>query len=566
MDNQLLKYTQELHILYVEDDERLREKTIQIFQELFKSVDTAIDGYDGLEKYYRYYKEHDRYYDIVISDIQMPNTNGIEMSEAIRNRNPDQHIIISSAFNDSDYLEKFLELGVDGFLHKPVKFIQLAKVIEKAAKNIHHQKEHQNYVEKINNINKELEEKVAQRTKELEKLVYTDPLTGYGNRYKLNQDMSNSIEPALALLNIDNFSQINDFYGHILGDQLLQKLAELLGDALENSTSELYHLQGDEFVIFNSDIEKESFSNMIQYLLESIQSNPININNEEINMKLTTAISFDNKQKLLVNANMALKHGKKESVELIIYNDTLNLEDQYKNNFKWANRIKQGISEDRFVPIFQPIINNANEMCEKEECLVRLQSDDKLLTPNNFLNISKQTKHYIYITKMMLKKSFESFASSETEFSVNLTIEDILNESINDYILELLSSYGIGNRVVFEIVESESIDNFTEVEKFITLVKSFGCKIAVDDFGTGYSNFHYLIKLNVDYIKIDGSLIQQIDTDKEKQNIVSTIVDFAKKMDIKTIAEFVENKRVFETVKELGIDYSQGYYFGKPHL
>ena len=164
----------------------------------------------------------------------------------------------------------------------------------------------------------------------------------------------------------------------------------------------------------------------------------------------------------------------------------------------------------------------------------------------------------------MLEKSFKKFYNNEFEFSVNLTIDDILNIEIQDYIFELLNKYGIGKRVVFEIVESESIENFTQVVSFIKNVKAFGCKIAIDDFGTGYSNFEYLMKLEADFIKIDGSMIKNIDTDKNAKMVVETIVNFAKKMNMKTIAEFVENEKILKIVNELGIDYSQGYYFRAP--
>lgn len=152
------------------------------------------------------------------------------------------------------------------------------------------------------------------------------------------------------------------------------------------------------------------------------------------------------------------------------------------------------------------------------------------------------------------------------EFSINLTIEDILNKEIKEFLYSMLNKYNFGSKVVFEIVESESIENFEAVTSFISHVKNFGCKIAIDDFGTGYSNFVYLMKLTPDYIKIDGSLIKEIDSNIQAQIVVSTIVDFAKKMGIKTIAEFVETEIIFNKVKEMNIDYSQGYFFSEPKL
>jgi EAL domain-containing protein (putative c-di-GMP-specific phosphodiesterase class I) len=196
--------------------------------------------------------------------------------------------------------------------------------------------------------------------------------------------------------------------------------------------------------------------------------------------------------------------------------------------------------------------------------LVRLEDDDKLISPYFFLDISKKTKHYTNITKTMIKKTFEMFKDRDVEFSINLTIQDILNEQIKIYLFEMIESYNMGNRVIFEIVESESIQNFQDVINFINEVRYFGCKIAIDDFGTGYSNFEYLLKIKADYIKIDGSMIKNIDTDTDAQIVVSTIVDFAKKMGVKTIAEFVENEAIYNKIVELGVDYSQGYYFSTP--
>jgi EAL domain-containing protein (putative c-di-GMP-specific phosphodiesterase class I) len=118
--------------------------------------------------------------------------------------------------------------------------------------------------------------------------------------------------------------------------------------------------------------------------------------------------------------------------------------------------------------------------------------------------------------------------------------------------------------VVIELVESEGIENFEHIDKFIKDVKALGCKIAIDDFGTGYSNFEYLMKLNADYIKIDGAFIKNLDTNESSQIVVQLVVDFARRMGIKVIGEFVHNDAVYQKVKEFGIDYSQGYFLGEP--
>ena len=406
--------------------------------------------------------------------------------------------------------------------------------------------------------------KMIHQQQTLDAAANTDTLTGYGSRYKLTNDIKKSIQPAIALLNIDSFSQINDFYGHEKGDIVLQKLATIIEKTLKDESCTLYHLQGDEFVVFNKEIDKNLFVDKMKKISSSVSAIPIILDDEEIFINLSTAISFENKSNILKTVDMALRIAKKENKNLVVYDDSLSLNNEYENNIKWAKKIKYALESDKIVPVFQPIVNNKTNKWEKYEALVRLKDEEKLISPYFFLDISKKTKHYTQITKVMLDKSFEMFKDKEVEFSVNITIEDILNEEIKEYIYSMLEVYKIGSRVVFEIVESESIENFEEIAVFLEKLKSYGCKIAIDDFGTGYSNFEYLMKVKADYIKIDGSMIKDIDTNIEAQMVVSTIVEFAKKMGMKTIAEFVENESILNKVIELEIDYSQGYHFSEP--
>ena len=169
-----------------------------------------------------------------------------------------------------------------------------------------------------------------------------------------------------------------------------------------------------------------------------------------------------------------------------------------------------------------------------------------MISPYFFLEISKKTKQYTYITKIMIEKTFEKFKDIDISFSINITIEDILNDEIRTFIYTMLDNYKIGNRVIFEIVESESIEVFEQVHEFIKIIKSNGSRIAIDDFGTGYSNFEYLVKLEADYVKIDGSLIKNIDTNYTSFVVVKNIVQFSKDLGMKTIAEFVENEAILK--------------------
>jgi EAL domain-containing protein (putative c-di-GMP-specific phosphodiesterase class I) len=202
---------------------------------------------------------------------------------------------------------------------------------------------------------------------------------------------------------------------------------------------------------------------------------------------------------------------------------------------------------------------------EKYECLARIKTlDNKLLMPFEFLEISVKGKLYHQITRTMIRKSFQYFEDKDFEFSINLSIHDIDNEITYDYIIDSLRNYAHPHKVVFEILETDKIENYEKLKDFIKVVKGFGCKIAIDDFGSGYSNYSHVLSLNVDYLKIDASLVKNILNDANSRVITQTIIDFAVNLNLKTIAEYVEDKESHELLDKIGAHYIQGYYIGKP--
>ena len=202
---------------------------------------------------------------------------------------------------------------------------------------------------------------------------------------------------------------------------------------------------------------------------------------------------------------------------------------------------------------------------KKYEILVRMKdSKGEIISPYFFLERAKKINLYSEITKKVIQKSFEFFENKNIEFSINFSISDILEKDVVDFLIQKIYEFDIGHYLTIEITESEGIDNLEEVISFIKIVKNLGVKIAVDDFGTGYSNFSYLVKLQADFIKIDGSIIQDINKSKTAKAVVEAIVFFAQKVGIRTIAEFVSTKEIYKTCKELEIDYFQGYLFDEP--
>lgn len=402
------------------------------------------------------------------------------------------------------------------------------------------------------------------KTEELKRNLRLDSLTNIGNRYKLIEDVSKSVNPCISILDIVSFSDVNDFFGYKTGDNVLKIVARKIEELLiDKENYKVYRDHSDTFCIVAQNEDRDKFIKNIDEISKTIAKVPIVIKSRELYVQLSYVFSFESKENLLETANI-IKRYSHANKNIIIYDKALELEKDYEKNIFWTLKIKKALDEDKIVPYFQPIYNLKTSKIDKYEALVRLIDGNNVISPYYFLDISKKSKQYLQLTKTMIQKTFDYFRDKDFEFSINLTFEDIKSEYISSFIIQLLKEYEIGHRVVFEIVESEEIDNFRKINEFFVTIREYGCKIAIDDFGSGYSNFEYLAKLNVDYIKIDGSLIKDILINKSSQNIVSMLVNFAKGQKVKTIAEFVSNKDILNKVRELGIDYVQGYYIKEP--
>lgn len=405
---------------------------------------------------------------------------------------------------------------------------------------------------------------LIEKRENLEHIAKTDALTGLGNRFALVNALTSIKSPALALIDVDHFSEINDFYGQRIGDEVIIELSNML-KSITASKINLYRLGSDVFALLCDHINREAFLSVLHEISAQIRLKPLLINEKLIPIETTIGISFEHSDKIIATTDMALRIGKKRKHPFMVYADEFSLEKEYENNIHWSLKIKKAIEDDRIILHYQPIANNKTDEIEKYEALVRIIDEDAtIISPYKFLDIAKKSKQYHLITKKVIEKSFKKFELEDVFFSINLTIEDILSLDCNNYLFSMLDTYNVKGRLIIELVESEGIENFEEVTSFITRAKKYGCKVAIDDFGTGYSNFEYLLRLKPDFIKIDGSIIKQIHKDQDSLEVVKTIVDFAKRTGIKTIAEFVCDEEIHTMVKSLDIDCSQGYYIGEP--
>lgn len=409
-------------------------------------------------------------------------------------------------------------------------------------------------------INGYIHEKVARLT--------TDELTGLPNRNKLLDDLKKHACPVVAILDIDLFAQVNNLYGHEIGDKVLLRMRDLIQSLITTEEFSLYKLENDEFGILANHTREnlEGLQQVFHDLQKILDSVPFECSGYSIYITSTMGLAVD-REDITKYAKMALRKAKDRKEGFLVYSDELKIVEEYQSNLKWLSALKVSFLEDGIINAYQPIRNNHTGKIEKYETLVRMRTEDgEIVSPFFFLDIAKRAKAYSEITRRVVSQAFEHFKTGEEEFSINLSVEDIVSEPTVQFLKQKLSEFPHPERVVLEIVESEGIENYDQVSFFIDEMRGYGCKVAIDDFGTGYSNFEYLLKLNIDYIKIDGSLIKNIDKDRNSRVVVEVVVEFAKRFEIKTIAEFVHSPVIQQIVEEIGIDYSQGYFIGKPEV
>ncbi len=427
--------------------------------------------------------------------------------------------------------------------------------------------------------NKNIEEFIAIRhdiTKvyEQKKLIeeqFIDELTLLPNRQKLLKDLKDSKIQKIAMININSFRDINNFYGFEAGDLVLKKFSQILLDKIStNINLDLYRVANDVFAICTKNKDNlEEIRDICTNIIEYFSLHPILINNNSFYLSISIGVARNCKDSavqnnLLSKAEYALRIAKKRDISILFLDENIELYNKLKENKKLIEELKNALISNNLLIYGQKLINNISKK-EKYEILMRVKLEDgSILTPYSFLKEAKKAKLYLGMTRMLVKKACEYFKGKDIDFNLNLTLEDIKDQYTMDFIVNAMEKTNTAKQITFEIVESEGIESFTEVSNFIKKAKKLGCKIAIDDFGTGYSNFEYIIKLDVDYIKIDGSLIKNINTDNNLYLTVQTIVGFAKALKIKTVAEFVHNEEVLNCVKNLDIDYSQGFFIDEP--
>ena len=405
----------------------------------------------------------------------------------------------------------------------------------------------------------------------LKKKTYIDTLTQTYNRVFLSEVIPNiKLENyAVLAIDVDHFKRVNDTYGHKAGDRVLKEIANRIKSSIRESEDIFIRYGGEEFLLFiRKTNDRKKMEQIIERIKKSISEKPIKISNKEsIKVTVSIGVNFDTDKVKDINeaikiADHMLYEAKRKGRNRIeIYNENIKV----KNIYISINDIKEALIEGRIVSYYQPIFDLNSLKPVKYEVLARmLTKKGEVIPPSMFLDLIKGTNIYFDFTKYILNKNIEMLKEyPNISISLNLSILDILNLDIINLIKEKVNP-NIAKRVAFEVLESEEIENYQLVADRLKIIKSTGAQVAIDDFGSGYSNFVHIANLHLDALKIDGSLIKDIDKDETSYKIVKAIKVFCDEINTKAIAEYISSEEVFNKVKEIGINYGQGFYLAKP--
>ena len=414
-----------------------------------------------------------------------------------------------------------------------------------------------------------------------------DILTKLINRSEFERRVSTAItlaennegNSAVIYIDLDRFKLINDICGHAAGDELLKQVAKLLRSIVGNKNS-VARMGGDEFAVLLEGIEFTYAEKMAEKILADLAAYRFSWDEKTFSIECSIGLAEIQPTcdglTYILNAVDSACYLAKESGRNCIrkYSDGDDTIIERKGQERWIQHFDKAIESDGLVLYAQPIISLDKTKPKKTsiEVLVRMLDDDgSIIPPNAFLPAVERYDRAYKLDKWIIEKVFEYISSHKkqvselTKISINLSGQSVAEDDLLPFIQEKSREYRIdSSKICFEITETAAIANLTTAIDLIEQLKDDGFLFALDDFGSGLSSFAYLKTLPVDFLKIDGIFVKDMQTDKVNYAMVKAIHDMSAVLDKQTIAEYVENEAVVELLTEIGVDYGQGFHLGKP--
>ncbi len=425
-------------------------------------------------------------------------------------------------------------------------------------------------------------------TRQLSYQASHDLLTGLYNRRKfeeyLQEILMNVREEnryhALFYIDLDNFKIVNDTCGHVAGDELLKQLPAIFNEILRSGDI-VARLGGDEFGIILENCGLKQAASIADKIRQSIKDYRFVWDDKifEIGVSIgVTAITADNVEMshVLSSADVACYAAKDSGRNRVhIYEPSDKIVSERYGLMHWTARIKKALEDNRFRLYQQSIVGIKNKKEKHLEILLRMiDEDDNIIPPDAFIPSAERYGLMTKIDRWVIREAFQYISKNKRVnskknanciFSINLSGDSINDGDLLEYILKQKEEFDISlANICFEVTETVAISNLSKATILIAKLKSYGCKFSLDDFGSGLSSFSYLKNLPVNYLKIDGSFVRNISLDIIDRTMVEAIQQVGKVMGLKTVAEHVENEEILKVLEEIGVDYAQGHYLGKP--
>ncbi|GLC86975.1 GGDEF domain-containing phosphodiesterase [Lysinibacillus piscis] len=419
---------------------------------------------------------------------------------------------------------------------------------------------------------------------ELEKRLLMDSLTNVSNQFSYiermnnllmaSSTMSHSVQHAVYFLDLDRFKQINDTLGHVLGDRILVEVAKRLKSLVKNKDI-LARYSGDEFIITLANVKNVKAAAAFAEKVIQIIEQPIYVDGQEIFISTSIGVSMyptdgQTTDELILCADKAVTYSKKNGPHgYSFYFDELQTDTQ--RVLLLDTELRKAIEKREIELYFQPKIALKEEQIQGFEALVRWQND-KLgyVSPNEFIPYAEDTGLIIPLSELIIERACEAVIEMKkhgygSPIAINISSIHFQQQNFLESIQTILERYNMpASHFEIEVTERTVMNSSNETVRKLVKLKQMGFKIAIDDFGTGYSSLSYLIRFPLDCLKIDRSFVQHICLLDEKQAVVDAIIQMARRLKMKVVAEGVEQVQQVEMLREMNCDIIQGFYYSKP--
>lgn len=422
---------------------------------------------------------------------------------------------------------------------------------------------------------------------ELEYYSVHDPLTGLHNRryfndmlkYEIDRSLRHQHEFAILSLDLDNFKEVNDSFGHPCGDEVLKELAQVLRTHLRKGDV-LTRLGGDEFAILLTETSRDGGRMVAEAIRNAVRETVFHSPTGEV-FHITVSVGVvgfpqdaHTQDDLMSGVDHALYHSKERGKDAVSFAEAVahNLE-RSRQTRAHVERLRAALKDERLLPYFHPIVSARDGSLHAHETLARLREPDgEIISAAMFIDTLEKYGFGWELDRAMIaqaltakKAHMDSGGGAASRLFINLSAQAIQGRGILNYAEEACRNLGFPpQRVVFEIVERDAIGDMSNMRRFLSELRDKGFAFALDDFGSGYNSFHYLRELHFEYVKIDGAFVRNILHSKVDYALVKNLIHLCQDLGILTIAEFVESAEIMDKVREMGVDYAQGYYIGMP--